>query len=76
MISLEFVSSCLASAFKALRKRAVVFFLFVCLIFIGIELIYNVVLVSGVPQSESVIHIHISVLFYISFPYRLLQSIE
>ena len=26
-------------------------------------LIYNVVLVSGVQQSESVIHIHISILF-------------
>ena len=32
-------------------------------IFIGVELIYNVVLVSGVQQSESVIHIHISTLF-------------
>ena len=33
------------------------------LIFIGVKLIYNVVLVSGVQQSESVIHIHISTLF-------------
>ena len=32
-------------------------------IFIGIDLTYNVVLVSGVQQSESVIHIHISTLF-------------
>ena len=28
-------------------------------IFVGVELIYNVVLVSAVQQSESVIHIHI-----------------
>ena len=32
-------------------------------IFIGVQLIYNVVLLSGVRQSESVIHIHISTLF-------------
>ena len=31
--------------------------------FIGVELIYNVVLVLGVQQSDSVIHIHISTLF-------------
>ena len=46
--------------------------------FIGVELIYNV-LVSGVPKSESVIHIHISTLFFffkILFPHRPLQSIE
>ena len=30
---------------------------------------------SGVQQSESVIHIHISTLFQILFPYRSLQSI-
>ena len=31
--------------------------------------IYNVVLVSGVQQSDSVIHIHISILFQIIFFY-------
>ena len=36
------------------------FFIF---IFIGVELIYNIVLVSGVHQSESVIHIHTAFLF-------------
>ena len=46
------------------------------IIFIGVQLIYNVVLVSGVQQSESAIHIHISTLFQILFPYRSLQSIE
>ena len=45
-------------------------------IFIGVYLIYNVVLVSGVQQTESIIHIHISTLFQILFPYRPLQSIE
>ena len=34
------------------------------------------VLVSGVQQSDSVIHIHGSILFQILFPFRLLQSIE
>ena len=33
-------------------------------IFNGVELIYNVVLVSGVQQSESVKHIHRSTLFF------------
>ena len=45
-------------------------------IFIGIQLIYNVVLVSGVQQNESVTHIHIFTLFLILFPHRPLQSIE
>ena len=33
-------------------------------------------LVSGVQQSDSVIHIHVSILFQIFFPLRLLQNIE
>ena len=44
--------------------------------FIGAYLIYNVVLVSGVQQSDSVIHIHIFILFQILFPLRLLQNNE
>ena len=36
----------------------------------------NVVFVSGVRQSDSVIHIHISIVFQILFPFRLLQNIE
>ena len=39
-------------------------------------MINNVVLVSGVQQSDSVTHIHTSILFQILFPFRLLQSIE
>ena len=30
--------------------------------FIGVQLIYNVVLVSGVQQSDSAVHIHIFIL--------------
>ena len=47
-----------------------------CLNFNGLLLTNNVVLVSGVQQSELVIHIHICSLFRIIFPYRLLQDIE
>ena len=39
-------------------------------------MINNVVLVSAVQQSDSVIHIHVSILFQILFPFRLLQNIE
>ena len=39
-------------------------------------MINNVVLVSGVQQSDSVIHIHVSILFQILFPSKLLQNIE
>ena len=45
-------------------------FCLVFLIFIGVQLIYNVLLVSGVQQNDSVKHIHISTLFQILFPYR------
>ena len=46
------------------------------LFYIGVMLIYNIVLVSGVQQGDSVMHIHISLLFCNLFPYRLLQNIE
>ena len=50
---------------------------FLNLIFISYYSWYNVMLVSGVSQqSDSFIHIHISIIFQIHFPYRLLQSIE
>ena len=39
-------------------------------------LIYNIVLISGVQQSDSVIQIYKSISFQILFPYRLLQNIE
>ena len=40
------------------------------------QLINNVVLVSGVQQSDSALHIHVTILFQILFPFRLWQSIE
>ena len=42
----------------------------------GVELINNVALVSGVPQSDSVMHIPVSVLSQILFPFGLLHYIE
>ena len=39
-------------------------------------MINNIVLVSGVQQSDLIIHIHVSILFQIIFPFRLLQNIE
>ena len=42
------------------------------LFFISVELLYNVVLVAGVQQSNSVRQILIVILFQILFPYRLL----
>ena len=39
-------------------------------------MINNVVLVSGVQQSDSVIHIHVCILFQILFPFRLLHNTE
>ena len=44
------------------------------LIFIWVELIYKVALASGIYESDS--DIHISILFQILFPYRLLQNID
>ena len=38
--------------------------------FIGVLLLYGVVLVSAVQQSESAIRIHIPLLLWISFPFR------
>ena len=49
---------------------------FFCCCYIGVEFINNVVLVSRVQQSDSVIQIHVCILFQILFPFRLLQSIE
>ena len=54
----------------------VIFLFFNFLFCIGVQLIDNVVLVSGVQQSDSVIHIHVSILFHILFSIRLLQNTE
>ena len=49
----------------------VIFFLAHCfkIFFIEVQLNYNVVLASGVQQSESVIYIYIYPLFFRFFPY-------
>ena len=39
-------------------------------------MLYNVVLSLAVQQSKSTIHIHISLLYWISFPFWSLQSIK
>ena len=44
-------------------KHLKVYFLFKNLLYIGVYLIYNIVLVSGVQQHGSVIHIIISIFF-------------
>ena len=43
------------------------------LYYVGVSL-NNKVVVSSVQQSDSVIHIHVSLLFQILFPFRLLQN--
>ena len=55
----------------------VCFFLIILFVyfFIEVELIYNVVLVSGVRQSDSVIYMHVSIILQVIFPFRLLQNI-
>ena len=44
------------------------------LFYAGIELIYSVVLASGVQQSDPVVHIHTVILLQILFPCSLLQN--
>ena len=39
-------------------------------------MINNAVLLSGVQRNDSVVHIHLSILFKILFPFRLLCNIE
>ena len=39
-------------------------------------MIYSVVLVSGVQQRDSVLHIHMFILFQILSPHRLPQNVE
>ena len=44
--------------------------------FIRVEFIYNVLLVSDVQHTDSVIHIHTFIIFQVLFPYRFLQNTE
>ena len=65
--------------FKLVYQPLIFFFSF----YMGEELINNVVLASGIQESDSVIqesdsviYTHVSILFQILFPFRLLQNIE
>ena len=49
--------------------------LYILLFHIGVELINYCYVRSSVQQSVSVVHIHVSILFQILFPFRLLQNI-
>ena len=49
---------------------------FYILFYCGVQLMNNILLVSGVQQSDSVIHIYVSIVFQILFPFRLLHNIE
>ena len=42
--------------------------------FIEAQLIDNVVIIYAIQQSDSVIHVHTSMLFQILFPHRLSQN--
>ena len=48
----------------------------ISIFFVGVGLLYNIVLVSGTHQRDSVIHIHILILFHLDLPYRSLQNSE
>ena len=54
----------------------IVTFFFNSLFYIGVYLINKVVIVSAVQQSDSVIHIHVSIVSEILFPLRLLHDTE
>ena len=52
------------------------FYFFSFLFYILIQLINNVVVVSGVKQSDSVLNMYVSILFKILFPFKLLCNTE
>ena len=70
-------SSVCGSPFRSLDTKSVVHRLVVnfFLSFIEIELIYHVVIISAVQQSDSVMHIVTSILFQILFPCKLSPNI-
>ena len=51
-------------------------FIFFLLIFIGVRLLYSVVLTSAAQQNESAVHIQISPPFWTALPFRLPQCIR
>ena len=52
------------------------FYILKTLFYIGVWLITNIMLLSGIQQSDSVIYIHVFILFQTPFSFRLLQNIE
>ena len=54
----------------------VVLFLFIYLFSIGVQLLYTAMSISAVQQNETVMHLNISPLFWISFPFRSPHSNE
>ena len=64
--------------FFIFSKQLMIVFIHLFYIFIGVQLLYNIVLVSVVQKSKSAIGMdtYISPLFWISFPFRSPQSIE
>ena len=70
IVALSIISPGLLSLFKN-----VFLFLFSFFSFIKVSLVYNVVIISAVQQSDSVIHRHISILFQMLFPGRLSQNL-
>ena len=57
-----------------LKSRSIFFFSFHFQRFIEVESISNVVIISAVQQSDSVIHVRASIHFQILSPYRLSQN--
>ena len=55
--------NCRVDIFSVFKKILLVSFCFLKFIFTGVAMIYSVVLVSGVKQTELVMHIHTSSLF-------------
>ena len=63
--------------FKLTNSRSPALAIFQNFVFyIGVQLINNVVMTSGVQQSGSVIHMYLSILFHILFPFNLLHNIK
>ena len=74
------MASFLPATYTVFFRRKMLFkvkkdWVFLKLIFVGVDLLYSVVLVSAMPQSESAIHIHISPLWS-SFPFRVPCAIQ
>ena len=61
---------------KSLKGRFLFIYIFELLVFIGVELIKNVVIVSGEQGRDLVTHIHVSILPQTPLPSRLPHNTE